>query len=170
MPSHSKKICRQQQDLASHWSKTWSNQTPAKYLLYKMLIPKSRKTRNNVMLTSNCGQIAGYCMRSQLRDLSLEGEFTLKRLLFVSTTERSTRAAVGLTIVRARGPARHARRAWRCAHEDVRCSWSRSSRSCPPRRSTSGVTTSSAPTNVHRRHRPRPRPGVNGDGPRWRRR
>lgn len=131
---------------------------------------KSRKTRNNVMLTSNCGQIAGYCMRSQSRDLRLEGEFTFKRLLFVSTTERSTRAAVGLTIARARGPTRHARRAWRCAHEDVRCSWSRSSRSCPPRRSTSGVTTSSAPPNVHRRHRPRPRPGVNGDGPRWRRR
>lgn len=131
---------------------------------------KSRKTRNNVMLTSNCGQIAGYCMRSQSRDLRLEGEFTFKRLLFVSTTERSTRAAVGLTIARARGPTRHARRAWRCAHEDVRCSWSRSSRSCPSRRSTSGVTTSSAPPNVHRRHRPRPRPGVNGDGPRWRRR
>lgn len=131
---------------------------------------KSRKTRNNVMLTSNCGQIAGYCMRSQSRDLRLEGEFTFKRLLFVSTTERSTRAAVGLTVARARGPTRHARRAWRRAHEDVRCSWSRSSRSCPPRRSTSGVTTSSAPPNVHRRHRPRPRPGVNGDGPRWRRR
>ena len=131
---------------------------------------KSRKTRNNVMLTSNCGQIDGYCMRSQTRDLRLEGEFTFKRLLFVSTTESSTRAAVGLTIARARGPTRHARRAWRRAHEDVRCSWSRSSRSCPPRRSTSGVTTSSAPTNVHRRHRPRPRPGVNGDGPPWRRR
>lgn len=131
---------------------------------------KSRKTRNNVMLTSNCGQIAGYCMTSQGRDLMLEGEFTFKRLLFVSTTERSTRAAVGLTIARARGPTRHARRAWRRAHEDVRCSWSRSSRSCPPRRSTSGVTTSSAPPNVHRRHRPRPRPGVNGDGPPWRRR
>ena len=133
---------------------------------------KSRKTRNNVMLTSNCPSNRWICMRSQSRDLSLEGEFTFKRLLFVSTTETAllARAAVGLTIARARGPTRHARRAWRRAHEDVRCYWSRSSRSCPPRRSTSGVTTSSAPPNVHRRHRPRLRPGVNGDGPRWRRR
>jgi hypothetical protein len=132
---------------------------------------KSRKTRNNVMLTSNCGQIAGYCMRSQSRDLRLEGEFT-SNVCFSCQQPKAllARAAVGLTIARARGPTRHARRAWRRAHEDVRCSWSRSSRSCPPRRSTSGVTTSSAPPNVHRRHRPRPRPGVNGDGPRWRRR
>ena len=168
MPSHSKKILGNNEiSLLIGRFDTPANKISVTRNAHTQ---QSRKTRNNVMLTSNCGQIAGFVCDHRVAISGSKGNLLSNVCFSCQQPKALLRAAVGLTVARARGPTRHARRAWRRAHEDVRCSWSRSSRSCPPRRSTSGVTTSSAPPNVHRRHRPRPRPGVNGDGPRWRRR